>query len=46
MDAYLDELEWRFSNRENKFLFRCSLLKLIGSKNLDYQEWASELIAS
>ena len=22
LDAYLDELEWRFSNRENPFLFR------------------------
>jgi transposase-like protein len=42
MDAYLDELEWRFNNRENPFLFRDTLLKLIGSKNLEYQE----LIAS
>ena len=42
MDAYLDELEWRFNNRENPFLFRDTLLKLLGSKNLEYQE----LIAS
>lgn len=38
MDAYLDELEWRFNNRENPFLFRDTLLKLISSKNLEYQE--------
>ena len=42
MDAYLDELEWRFNNRENPFLIRDTLVKLLGSKNLEYQE----LIAS
>jgi len=29
LDAYLDELEWRFNNRENPYLFRDTLLKLI-----------------
>lgn len=38
LDAYLDELEWRFNNRENPYLFRDTLMKLIGSKNLGYQE--------
>jgi transposase-like protein len=42
LDAYLDELEWRYNNRDNQFLFRDTLLKLIGAKNLEYQE----LIAS
>lgn len=42
LDAYLDELEWRFNNRENPYLFRDTLIKLIGSKNLEYKE----LIAS
>ncbi len=38
LDAYLDELEWRFNNRENPYLFRDTLLKLIKSENLPYQE--------
>jgi transposase-like protein len=42
LDAYLDELEWRFNNRTNPYLFRDTLVKLLGSKNLEYQE----LIAS
>jgi transposase-like protein len=42
LDAYLNELEWRFNNRENPYLLRDTLIKLIGSKNLEYQE----LIAS
>jgi transposase-like protein len=37
LDAYLDELEWRFNNRENPWLFRDTLLKLIGSDNLEYK---------
>jgi transposase-like protein len=42
LDAYLDELEWRFNNRDNPFLFRDTLLKLINSANMEYKE----LIAS
>ena len=38
LDAYLDELEWRFNNRENPYLFRDTLLKLICAENLPYQE--------
>ncbi len=36
LDAYLDELEWRFNNRKNEYLFRDTLLKLIKSDNLPY----------
>ena len=36
LDSYLDELEWRFNNRENPYLFRDTLLKLINSDNLPY----------
>ncbi len=36
LDAYLDELEWRFNNRDNPYLFRDTLLKLISSDNLTY----------
>ena len=42
LDAYLDELEWRFNNRDNPFLFRDTLKKLVESRNLEYQD----LIAS
>ncbi len=37
LDAYLNELEWRFNNRDNPYLFRDTLLKLIKSGNLPYQ---------
>jgi len=37
LDAYLDEFEWRFNNRENEYLFRDTLLKLIESKTLPYE---------
>lgn len=38
LDAYLDELEWRFNNRENPYLFRDTLLKLLSSENLPYRD--------
>lgn len=38
LDAYLDELEWRFNNRENPYLFRDTLRKLIASENLPYSQ--------
>lgn len=38
LDAYLDELEWRFNNRDNPYLFRDTLIKLICAENLPYQE--------
>ncbi len=38
LDAYLDELEWRFNNRNNPYLFRDTLRKLIDSENLEYKE--------
>ena len=38
LNSYLDELEWRFNNRENPYLFRDTLLKLIQSENLSYGE--------
>ena len=38
LDAYLDELEWRFNNRKNPYLFRDTLTRLLRSENLPYQE--------
>jgi transposase-like protein len=41
LDAYLDELEWRFNNRENPYLFRDTLRKLISADNIEYRELTS-----
>jgi transposase-like protein len=38
MDAYLDEFEWRFNNRENPYLFRDTLCRLISSKQMEYKQ--------
>lgn len=37
LDAYLDELEWRFNNRDNPWLFRDTLSRLLQSDNLPYE---------
>jgi len=42
LDAYLDELEWRFNNRDNPYLFRDTLRKLIGSQNISYQKLVAQ----
>ncbi|MBA7687160.1 hypothetical protein ES703_95620 [subsurface metagenome] len=41
LDAYLDELEWRFNNRDSPYLFRDALMKLINSDNLKYKDLTS-----
>jgi transposase-like protein len=38
LPAYLQEMTWRFNNRKNPFLFRDTMMKLIGSRNLEYKE--------
>lgn len=38
LEAYLDELEWRFSNRRNPFLFRDTLKRMIEGDTLHYSE--------
>ena len=37
LPRYLDELEWRHNNRSNPFLFRDTLLRLIGAEQLEYK---------
>jgi transposase-like protein len=41
LDRYLDELEFRFNNRNNPYLFRDALLRLIASPNLEYKALTS-----
>jgi transposase-like protein len=35
--SYLEEMSFRFNNRTNPYLFRDTILKLIGSANLEYK---------
>ncbi|CAN5787284.1 IS1595 family transposase [soil metagenome] len=42
MDAYLDEFEFRFNNRENPYLFRDTLLALLKGDTLTYEELTME----
>jgi len=37
LPAYLDEMAFRFNNRENPYLFRDTLIKLVESDNLAYK---------
>lgn len=41
MDAYLDEFEWRFNGRENPFLFRDTLMKLLNAPKMEFRELTS-----
>lgn len=45
LDRYLDEFEFRFNNRNNPYLFRDTLLRLIASENLEYKELTKEAAA-
>jgi transposase-like protein len=38
LDAYLDELEHRFNNRTNEYIFRDTLTKLVNAAKLPYAE--------
>ena len=38
LDAYLDELEHRFNNRSNEYLFRDTLMKLVRAEKLTFRE--------
>ena len=38
LDAYLDELEHRFNNRKNEFMFRDTLTKLVTAAKLPYRD--------
>nr|ANA07977.1 putative transposase [uncultured bacterium 5G12] len=38
LPAYLDELEWRFNNRDNPYLFRDTMLRIVNADTLGYDE--------
>jgi transposase-like protein len=38
LPAYLDEMEWRYNNRENPHMFRDTILKLVENDALTYRE--------
>jgi transposase-like protein/IS1 family transposase len=38
LDKYLSELEWRYGNRENPYLFRDTLIQLMQAEHMEYQE--------
>jgi transposase-like protein len=38
LDRYLDEFEFRFNNRNNPYLFRDTLLRLLQTSNLEYKD--------
>lgn len=38
LDAYLGELEWRFNNRENPYLFRDTLARLVTAEALPFKK--------
>ena len=37
LDAYLDELEWRFNNRDNSHIFRDTLRRIMDTDTLTYE---------
>jgi transposase-like protein len=38
LDRYLEEFEWRFNQRENPFLFRDTLTRLVTTEKMEYKE--------
>ena len=38
MDRYLEELEWRFNNRDNPYIFRDTLARIMNTGHLTYRE--------
>jgi len=41
--SYLEEMSFRFNNRKNPYLFRDTMLKLIGSPNLEYKNLTAKV---
>lgn len=41
-DAYLDELEFRYYNRENPYMFWDAMLKLLVAETLPYEKLTAD----
>jgi transposase-like protein len=37
MDRYLEEIEWRFNNRDNPHIFRDTLRRIVDTDPLEYE---------
>ncbi len=46
LEAYLAEFEFRFDNRENEYLFRDTLTRLVAAENLPYSKSTEPRIVS
>lgn len=42
LDAYVDELEFRFNNRDNPYLFRDTITRLLSTDTLRYKELVND----
>ncbi|MEX2225258.1 MAG: IS1595 family transposase [Dehalococcoidia bacterium] len=42
LQSYVDEMAWRFNNRDNPYLFRDTLIRLIRAETLPYQDLIAE----
>jgi transposase-like protein len=38
LEAYVDEFEWRFNQRDNPDLFRCTLIRLLNTPKMEMKE--------
>jgi len=45
LPAYLDEIAFKYNNRENEYLFRDTLMALVGAESLPYQELIREKVS-
>lgn len=45
LPAYLDEISFRYNNRDNPYLFRDTLMALIGAEAMPYQELIREKVS-
>lgn len=45
LPAYLDEVSFRYNNRDNAYLFRDTLMALIGAEAMPYQELIREKVS-
>ncbi len=35
---YLEELEWRFNNRDNPHIFRDTMIRIVNTEHLEYKD--------